>query len=93
MAQRLKDKPSIWKEKELTNSDFHLLVLHNDEIHSFDFVIESLIEICHHSFVQAEQCTIIAHYKGKCDVKKGIRKDIESMQIALNKQGLISTIE
>ena len=93
MAQRLKDKPSITNEKESINSDFHLLVLHNDEIHSFDFVIENLIEICHHSYAQAEQCTIIAHYKGKCDVKKGIRKDIEPMQIALSKQGLISTIE
>jgi ATP-dependent Clp protease adaptor protein ClpS len=47
------------------------LTLHNDEIHTFEYVIESLIEVCNHNMEQAEQCTFLVHYKGKCDVKIG----------------------
>jgi ATP-dependent Clp protease adaptor protein ClpS len=93
MGHKLKDKALTWKKKDSDNSEFHFLVLYNDEIHSFDYVIESLVEVCHHSGVQAEQCSIIAHFKGKCEIKKGIRKDIESMQVALSKRGLITTID
>ena len=49
----------------------NFLTLHNDEIHTFEYVIESLIEVCNHNMEQAEQCTFLVHYKGKCDVKKG----------------------
>ena len=45
------------------------LVIHNDDFHSFDFVIETLIEVCGHEPLQAEQCTFIIHYSGKCAVK------------------------
>lgn len=51
--------------------DVYKLVLHNDDIHTFDYVIDSLIEICKHTLEQAEQCTILVHYKGKCTVKTG----------------------
>ncbi len=54
-------------EKELLNS----LVVHNDDINTFEYVIETLIEVCDHSPDQAEQCTLLIHYKGKCAVKKG----------------------
>ena len=47
------------------------LVLHNDDVHTFDYVIETLIDVCEMDAVQAEQCTFLVHYKGKCDVKKG----------------------
>ncbi len=59
----LKNSPSEGKD--------YRLILHNDDIHDFQYVIESLIEICEHDIVQAEQCTYLVHYKGSCDVKKG----------------------
>ena len=49
-------------EKE---EDAYKLVLHNDDVNTFDFVIDCLIEICKHTLEQAEQCTILIHYKGK----------------------------
>ncbi|AOW22038.1 ATP-dependent Clp protease adaptor ClpS [Urechidicola croceus] len=47
------------------------IVLHNDDVNTFDFVINSLIDVCEHTPEQAEQCTILVHYKGKCSVKTG----------------------
>ncbi len=49
----------------------HEIVLHNDDVHTFDFVIDSLISVCEHTLEQAEQCTMLVHYKGKCTVKTG----------------------
>ena len=47
------------------------LILYNDDVNSFDYVIETLIEVCGHDPYQAEQCALTAHYKGKCGVKSG----------------------
>jgi ATP-dependent Clp protease adaptor protein ClpS len=68
------------------------LILHNDETHTFDYVIDSLIEVCDHDSVQAEQCAFIVHYKGCCDVKKGELKTLQNMQAELVKRGLDATI-
>ena len=46
--------------------DLNQIVLYNDDVNTFDWVIESLIEVCEHEPLQAEQCTILVHYKGKC---------------------------
>lgn len=56
--------------KEL-EADLKELILHNDDINTFDHVIEVLIDVCGHDPNQAEQCALIAHYKGKCGVKTG----------------------
>lgn len=55
----------------------HEIVLFNDEVNTFDFVIDSLITICEHTLEQAEQCTMLVHYKGKCTVKTGEYKDLK----------------
>ncbi|GAB1308945.1 ATP-dependent Clp protease adaptor ClpS [Urechidicola sp. KH5] len=47
------------------------IILHNDDVHTFDFVIDALMNVCEHTLIQAEQCTILVHYKGKCSVKTG----------------------
>ncbi len=47
------------------------LILFNDEVNTFDFVIETLVEVCGHDFIQAEQCALVAHFNGKCAVKSG----------------------
>lgn len=49
----------------------HEIVLYNDEVNTFDYVIDTLMNVCDHTPEQAEQCSIIVHYKGKCTVKTG----------------------
>jgi len=53
------------------------LILFNDDINTFDFVIEALIEVCGHDSHQAENCALIAHFKGKCAIKIGALKDLK----------------
>jgi ATP-dependent Clp protease adaptor protein ClpS len=78
------------KKKEFKNND---LVLHNDDVNTFDYVIESLIDICNHDREQAEQCSIIVHNNGKCGVKKGTVKYLKPMCQALIERGLTASIE
>jgi ATP-dependent Clp protease adaptor protein ClpS len=70
-----------------------ILVLHNDDYHTFDYVIEALIQICDHDLLQAEQCTQLIHFKGKCDVKKGSFSYLRPMKNALVKKDLKATID
>jgi ATP-dependent Clp protease adaptor protein ClpS len=53
--------------------------LFNDDVNTFDHVVETLIYVCGHTLEQAEQCSIIVHYKGKCIVKTGAYKDLEAL--------------
>lgn len=68
------------------------LILHNDDIHTFDDVIEALIEICKHDLIQAEQCTMLVHYKGKCTVKTGSMDVLKPMHEKLISRSLTSEI-
>ncbi|NNM95754.1 MAG: ATP-dependent Clp protease adaptor ClpS [Bacteroidia bacterium] len=68
------------------------LILHNDDVHTFDDVIKALVKICGHSREQAEQCTLLVHYKGKCDVKRGSRKALTPMRGKLSERGLTVSI-
>lgn len=68
------------------------LILFNDDINTFDWVIQCLIEICEHEVEQAEQCTYIIHYKGKCDVKHGSFEDLEPRLKELHRRGLSAEI-
>lgn len=84
------------KPVEKTNSDIsseNFLILHNDDIHSFDYVTHALIDVCEHSFEQASQCTLITHYKGKCDVKKGGIGKLKPLKAALIERDLNATID
>lgn len=69
------------------------LILHNDDVHTFEYVIDALIEICDHDFEQATQCTFLVHYKGKCDVKKGSQEELKPMKDALIERELNATID
>ena len=70
----------------------HEIVLFNDDIHTFDFVIDSLIEVCEHSLEQAEQCTYLVHYKGKCAVKTGEYDELKPRCTRLLEKGLSAEI-
>ncbi|HRI29239.1 MAG TPA: ATP-dependent Clp protease adaptor ClpS [Chitinophagales bacterium] len=69
------------------------LVVHNDEVNTFDWVIKALIEICHHTPEQAEQCTLIIHFKGKCVVKEGNEEELLPMRRAIVERGIGATLE
>jgi len=68
------------------------LVVFNDDFNTFDHVIESLIKVCEHDVIQAEQCTHIVHYKGKCEVKKGAYEELERMCTGLLDRGITAEI-
>lgn len=71
---------------------FHLVVW-NDEVNTFDWVIETLMEICNHSYEQAEQCAYIIHYKGKYSVKQGTYEILKPMCDAITERGIGATVE
>ncbi len=92
---------SIFLTKEKTRESFevveqevdqHEIVLFNDDVHTFDFVIDSLIEVCDHTLEQAEQCTILVHYKGKCAVKSGEYEELKPRCTRLLQKGLSAEI-
>ena len=87
--ENLKDKTN----SEIAKNSNHFLILHNDDVNSFDFVIESLIDICLHKMEQAEQCAFITHYKGKCDIKKGVFDILVPIKNKLTQLGLSVTID
>jgi ATP-dependent Clp protease adaptor protein ClpS len=86
-SPRISDNPveSVDSVKEL--------ILHNDDFNTFEYVIESLIEVCGHHPEQAEQCAIIAHTKGKCGVKKGGLSELKTLHEEMNRRGLTTTID
>ncbi len=65
--------------EEVIEQDLHDLIVYNDDINTFDHVIETLIKVCKHDSSQAEQCTLIIHYKGKCTVKMGTFIELKPM--------------
>ena len=69
------------------------LVLHNDDVNTFQWVIESLIAICKHDPEQAEQCSLIVHNNGKCSVKDGELEKLKPLKEGLIDRGLSATIE
>ena len=69
------------------------IVLFNDDVNTFDWVIESLIKVCSHEVVQAEQCAHIVHFKGKCSVKKGEYDALKPMCSSLLERGLSAEIQ
>ncbi|MFT5904283.1 MAG: ATP-dependent Clp protease adaptor protein ClpS [Cryomorphaceae bacterium] len=78
-------------EKEIIE-ETKQIVLYDDDFNTFDFVIESLIKVCQHSAIQAEQCTHIVHHNGKCGVKKGNISKLKPICSALLERGLTAEI-
>ena len=70
----------------------HQIVLFNDDVNTFDHVIDSLVTICSHSHEQAEQCALLVHYKGKCTVKTGLYDELEPLCSKLLQAGLSAEI-
>lgn len=78
--------------EELIDTDECELVVFNDDINTFEHVTKILIKVCQHTPEQAEQCTLIIHYKGKCTVKKGSRNKLKPMCQAILDAGIQAAI-
>ncbi|MGQ2983979.1 ATP-dependent Clp protease adaptor ClpS [Flavobacterium sp.] len=77
--------------KELTSLN-NEIVLYNDDVNTFDHVINTLVKVCRHTAEQAEQCSLIVHYNGKCTVKTGEYNDLEPQCTQLLEAGLSAEI-
>jgi ATP-dependent Clp protease adaptor protein ClpS len=89
---KYKENPEFEDVIDSGSGFLNFLTLHNDELHTFEYVIESLIEVCQHDMEQAEQCTYLVHYKGRCDVKKGSYNSLVPFRKELSRRGLTVTI-
>lgn len=69
------------------------VVLYNDDVNTFDWVIECLCDLCEHDEIQAEQCAVLVHYKGKAVVKTGEEVKMKSICQALCDRGLSAVVE
>jgi len=79
----------VLKETTSMNSE---IIVYNDDVNTFDHVIETLMRVCNHTAEQAEQCSIIIHYKGKCTVKTGSKKELIPQCSQLLEAGLSAEI-
>jgi ATP-dependent Clp protease adaptor protein ClpS len=73
-------------------ADTNKIILFNDDVNTFDHVINMLVKYCKHDTEQAEQCAYIVHYKGKCDVKNGSFNELKPICEALLEGGLSAEI-
>ena len=69
------------------------LIVFNDDVHTFDFVIETLVDVCNHEYLQAVQSAHLIHNTGKCGVKRGTFSELKPKCEALLEKGLSATIE
>ncbi len=85
-----------------TNEDLDVLTRHehpyqlivwNDEVNTFEWVIETLIDVCGHTSEQAEQCALLIHTQGKYAVKQGNYEELKPMCDAITERGIGATIE
>ena len=75
MTTKHKIKPVV--EIFEKDSSLNEIILFNDDVNTFDHVIQTLVDVCNHTYEQAEQCSILVHYKGKCSVKTGLYEDLK----------------
>ncbi|MBK0368398.1 ATP-dependent Clp protease adaptor ClpS [Flavobacterium agrisoli] len=84
VRERVREKESIGFNNEI--------ILYNDDVNTFDHVIETLMRVCHHTPEQAEQCSLIIHYNGKCTVKTGPLAKLKPQCSQLLEAGLSAEI-
>jgi len=73
-------------------TDLMDLVVFNDDVNTFEHVTRTLIKVCKHTPEQAEQCTLIIHYKGKCQVKNGTFDFLRPLREAICEAGIDARI-
>ncbi|HLW18930.1 MAG TPA: ATP-dependent Clp protease adaptor ClpS [Cyclobacteriaceae bacterium] len=78
--------------EDLVDTEEYDLVVFNDDVNTFEHVSKVLVKVCKHTQEQAEQCTFIIHYKGKCAVKKGARNQLKPMCQSILDAGIQAAI-
>jgi ATP-dependent Clp protease adaptor protein ClpS len=88
-------KPYEFEEADVLTDleEPYQLIVWNDEVNTFEWVIQTLMEVCGHSEEQAEQCAWIIHYKGKYAVKNGSYDDLKPLCDAITERGIGATLE
>ncbi|GAB3641067.1 ATP-dependent Clp protease adaptor ClpS [Spirosoma arcticum] len=84
--------PSVDVLDEVVDTAVHTLMVFNDEVNTFEHVIETLIDVCEHTPEQAEQCTLLIHYKGKCSVKNGSWEELVPMRNEICRRGISAEV-
>ena len=82
-----KSQDSTSKQKSSKIKDKSLFLI-NDDFNSFDYVVDCLTAICDHEIIQAEQCALLTHYKGSCEIAMGEISDLEPLREDLALYGL-----
>jgi len=90
MSTKEKVLEEVLTEEQVGNNNE--IVLYNDDVNTFDHVIETLMRVCKHTAEQAEQCSLLVHYKGKCTVKTGEYKELRPQCSQLLEAGLSAEI-
>jgi ATP-dependent Clp protease adaptor protein ClpS len=85
----------LWEDVEISTDveEPCSLVVWNDEVNTFEWVIETLIEVCGHTYEQAEQCSYFIHYRGKYAVKQGSYEELKPLCDAITDRGIGATVE
>ena len=86
--EKVRERISIKESRTINNE----IVLYNDDVNTFDHVIETLIRVCNHAPEQAEQCAMIVHYNGKCTVKTDVLEKLKPQCLQLLDAGLNAEI-
>jgi ATP-dependent Clp protease adaptor protein ClpS len=84
----MREKQSHSEQSPEKLNDIFQLILINDDHNRFDHVIKSLIEVCGHDAVQAEQCAVITHFTGQCDIRRGEMAELQRMYYGLQERNL-----
>jgi ATP-dependent Clp protease adaptor protein ClpS len=87
-----KEKTSVTPEVDEASESVKKLVLFNDDHNTFDFIIKALVEVCEHDSMQAENCAIIAHHKGKCAIKNGAINELRPSYVEMINRQIIVEI-
>ena len=95
MVFNISARPQQMEETDVLTAEEHIcsIIVWNDEVNTFDWVIETLIDVCGHSEEQAEQCAMIIHFNGKYAVKHGSYEELKPKCDAITDRGINATIE
>ena len=80
-------------EDNITTGQHSQIVVYNDDYNTFDWVIQSFMDVCNHTYEQSEQLSLLVHFKGKASVKTGVMSELKPMKDALVERGLSAVIE
>ena len=92
MSKKEKINPSLDEDVLIKDVEKHQIILYNDDVNTFQHVIETLVKVCKHTYQQAEQCAYIVHFSGKCVVKTGSLEELVPVCSALLDAGLSAEI-